>query len=190
MWSPFIWYVIWGTIAEGRIQQTTLKAPVPRQCRYLDGLAVGATRKPAPRMLLDSPDEAILLNLLPKRHSFRDSQALKRGRCKHDRWHQHFGISELGATEVKIADLSRINVFIGKNNCGKSNVLRFVKYLGALLNARGIRQPPPTLDRWIASIIAWAALPIGSPSVSRSGLAPNPNPAHTPRLSRRFPART
>ena len=32
-------------------------------------------------------------------------------------------------SEVEISDLARINVFIGKNNCGKSNVLRFVKHI-------------------------------------------------------------
>ena len=32
-------------------------------------------------------------------------------------------------SEVEISDLAQINVFIGKNNCGKSNVLRFVKHI-------------------------------------------------------------
>jgi hypothetical protein len=57
------------------------------------------------------------------------------------------GYRSFGAAGARIADLSRINVFIGKNNCGKSNVLRFAKYLEALLNARRSRQSPPTLDR-------------------------------------------
>ena len=41
------------------------------------------------------------------------------------------GYRSFGADEVQISDLSRLNVFIGKNNCGKSNILRFLKRIGA-----------------------------------------------------------
>jgi AAA15 family ATPase/GTPase len=40
------------------------------------------------------------------------------------------GYRSFGPDEVKIEDLSRVNVFIGKNNCGKSNILRFLSLIG------------------------------------------------------------
>ena len=41
------------------------------------------------------------------------------------------GYRSFGADEVQIGDLAKLNVFIGKNNCGKSNILRFLKRIGA-----------------------------------------------------------
>lgn len=44
---------------------------------------------------------------------------------------------------VFIRDLSKINVFIGKNNCGKSNILRFIKKISEIYDApRGNREVP------------------------------------------------
>lgn len=51
------------------------------------------------------------------------------------------GYRSFGSSDVKISDLGRINVFIGKNNCGKSNILRFVNLLG------GLRPLPPGQSR-------------------------------------------
>ncbi len=45
------------------------------------------------------------------------------------------GYRSFGADEVKIGDLSQINVFIGKNNSGKSNVLRAVRLMAQLKGA-------------------------------------------------------
>ncbi len=42
------------------------------------------------------------------------------------------GFRSFGDKLVKIEDLQKINIFIGKNNCGKSNVLRFVKHLSEI----------------------------------------------------------
>ena len=41
------------------------------------------------------------------------------------------GYRSFGPDEVKISDLSQINIFIGKYNCGKSNILRFAKRIAA-----------------------------------------------------------
>lgn len=43
------------------------------------------------------------------------------------------GYRSFAQDEVRIADLSKLNFFIGKNNCGKSNILRFVKHIAAAL---------------------------------------------------------
>jgi len=48
---------------------------------------------------------------------------------------------------VRIDELSKINVFIGKNNCGKSNVLRFVRCLPEFLKGSRQIQQPPKLDQ-------------------------------------------
>jgi AAA15 family ATPase/GTPase len=61
------------------------------------------------------------------------------------------GYRSFGPDEVQIADLSRINIFIGKNNCGKSNVLRFLKHIATALRLSGNPQPSdakldPSLD--------------------------------------------
>jgi len=55
------------------------------------------------------------------------------------------GYRSFGPEEVKISDLSRLNVFIGKNNCGKSNVLRFLKRIGDTLRGE-IQKLDPLLD--------------------------------------------
>jgi len=47
------------------------------------------------------------------------------------------GYRSFGDKLVKINDLQKINIFIGKNNSGKSNVLRFFKHLSEINN------PPP-----------------------------------------------
>lgn len=53
-----------------------------------------------------------------------------------------FGIvsyRSFGGPEVQIADLGRVNLFIGRNNVGKSNILRFLKNV---IGARGLGQAP------------------------------------------------
>ena len=55
------------------------------------------------------------------------------------------GFRSFGASEEKIGDLAQINIFIGKNNCGKSNVLRFLELMGHL------REPDPLLDYSMAT---------------------------------------
>ena len=42
------------------------------------------------------------------------------------------GYRSFGALEQEIRDLGKVNVFIGKNNSGKSNILRFVEQLSQL----------------------------------------------------------
>ena len=44
------------------------------------------------------------------------------------------GYRSFGPGQIRIGDLSRLNVFIGKNNCGKSNILRFLKRISAWLD--------------------------------------------------------
>ncbi len=39
------------------------------------------------------------------------------------------GYRSFGSAETRIHDLAKVNIFIGKNNCGKSNILRFVNRL-------------------------------------------------------------
>ena len=55
------------------------------------------------------------------------------------------GYRSFGPEEVQIADLSRLNIFIGKNNCGKSNILRFLKRIGSAFKPSGA--PPVPADR-------------------------------------------
>ena len=46
-----------------------------------------------------------------------------------------FGISgyrSFGEEMVYINDLSKVNIFIGKNNSGKSNILRFCSHLSKM----------------------------------------------------------
>jgi len=45
------------------------------------------------------------------------------------------GCRSFGQEEVRIADLSKLNIFLGKNNCGKSNILRFLKRIEVALKA-------------------------------------------------------
>ncbi len=48
------------------------------------------------------------------------------------------GYRSFGSEEVvRIGELSRIDIFIGKNNCGKSNILRFVKLVADLVATTG-----------------------------------------------------
>jgi len=42
------------------------------------------------------------------------------------------GYRSFGSELVKINDLAKINIFIGKNNSGKSNILRFCKHLSKI----------------------------------------------------------
>jgi hypothetical protein len=56
------------------------------------------------------------------------------------------GYRSFGPDEVRIDGLSRINVFIGKNNCGKSNILKFVKRVGALMREQAVPDLDPNLD--------------------------------------------
>lgn len=56
------------------------------------------------------------------------------------------GYRSFGEDSAVIPDLERVNVFIGKNNCGKSNVLRFVSILSAFLKKYGTGDARPKLD--------------------------------------------
>jgi len=64
------------------------------------------------------------------------------------------GYRSFGADEVQIRDLARLNVFIGKNNCGKSNILRFLKRIGAGFDLQRGNSPDgqakidPSLERF------------------------------------------
>ncbi len=64
------------------------------------------------------------------------------------------GYRSFRAAGGRISDLSRVNIFIGKNNSGKSNVLRFVKILVEQLKHRQKnempRKPDPLLDYYLA----------------------------------------
>jgi predicted ATPase len=55
------------------------------------------------------------------------------------------GYRSFGALEQEIRDLGKVNVFIGKNNSGKSNILRFVERLSQLCESdrygRGKEKP-------------------------------------------------
>ncbi|MEW6079506.1 MAG: AAA family ATPase [Thermodesulfobacteriota bacterium] len=59
------------------------------------------------------------------------------------------GYRSFGNDQVKINDLQRVNVFIGKNNCGKSNVLRFINLLPPFLNPSKQNEPRPKLDNML-----------------------------------------
>ena len=50
------------------------------------------------------------------------------------------GYRSFGEEPVKIEDLAQINMFVGKNNCGKSNILRFVRHWSKL--ADGSKMDP------------------------------------------------
>lgn len=59
------------------------------------------------------------------------------------------GYRSFGSTAVRVADLDSVNVFIGPNNCGKSNILRAVKLFADASNARRSdqeRRLDPLLD--------------------------------------------
>jgi predicted ATPase len=55
------------------------------------------------------------------------------------------GYRSFGSANVHIRDLSRVNVFIGKNNSGKSNILRFVAFLFESMGSTQ-REDAPKLD--------------------------------------------
>ncbi len=64
------------------------------------------------------------------------------------------GYRSFGPDMVRIGDLAKVNVFIGKNNAGKSNILRFCEHLPVLMsnlshNAQCSQFREP-LDRWQA----------------------------------------
>lgn len=56
------------------------------------------------------------------------------------------GYRSFGADPIDIPDLQRVNVFIGKNNCGKSNILRFIHLLSAFSRPQRHNEVPPRLD--------------------------------------------
>lgn len=56
------------------------------------------------------------------------------------------GYRSFGERRVEIRDLARVNVFIGQNNCGKSNILRFVSLLGSFMQPRRQNEAAPKLD--------------------------------------------
>jgi hypothetical protein len=56
------------------------------------------------------------------------------------------GYRSFGQSGVHARDLSRVNAFIGKNNSGKSNILRFISLLADLTKPRGLNERAPTLD--------------------------------------------
>ena len=56
------------------------------------------------------------------------------------------GYRSFDQTGVRAPDLSKVNAFIGKNNSGKSNILRFIALLADLTKPRGYNERAPTLD--------------------------------------------
>jgi len=56
------------------------------------------------------------------------------------------GYRSFGSSEVRIGDLAKINIFIGKNNCGKSNILRFLDLLSQMNRPRRSNVPSVQLD--------------------------------------------
>ncbi len=56
------------------------------------------------------------------------------------------GYRSFGAKRAEIQDLGKVNVLIGPNNCGKSNILRFVSLLGSFLRQRRHNEAAPKLD--------------------------------------------
>jgi len=78
------------------------------------------------------------------------------------------GYRSFGPDEVKISDLSQINIFIGKYNCGKSNILRFAKRIAA-----GSSQQARARAQTRISIIAVATNEGRSSSAFRPGRAPS-----------------
>ncbi len=63
---------------------------------------------------------------------------------------QIWGYRSFAAQNTRIADFSRVNVFLGKNNCGKSNILRFIQVIAEQLKPRRRDETPgkpdPLLD--------------------------------------------
>ncbi len=59
------------------------------------------------------------------------------------------GYRSFGATIQRIGELSQINLFIGQNNCGKSNILRFVHEIYPRLSGTSLDLQLSTLDRHI-----------------------------------------
>jgi AAA15 family ATPase/GTPase len=56
------------------------------------------------------------------------------------------GYRSFGQEGIHISDLSKVNAFIGKNNSGKSNILRFIALLADLTKKRGYNERPPALN--------------------------------------------
>jgi hypothetical protein len=56
------------------------------------------------------------------------------------------GFRSFGLPPTKIPDLAKVNVFIGRNNCGKSNVLRFCQLLSKMQNPTESSSPFEGLD--------------------------------------------
>jgi predicted ATPase len=56
------------------------------------------------------------------------------------------GYRSFGPKPVEIRDLSRLNIFIRKNNCGKSNILRFLKLIADALRQERSGGPDQILD--------------------------------------------
>jgi predicted ATPase len=58
------------------------------------------------------------------------------------------GFRSFGAQVQKLAPLSKINIFAGQNNSGKSNILRFFhEHFDSTCSACGQRQPKSTYSR-------------------------------------------
>lgn len=56
------------------------------------------------------------------------------------------GYRSFGVELTRINDLSKVNVFIGKNNSGKSNILRFCKHLSEIQFTQEYKGFDPNLD--------------------------------------------
>jgi len=61
------------------------------------------------------------------------------------------GYRSFGEEMVYISDLSKVNIFIGKNNCGKSNILRFCKHLSRIRLKQAYTGFDDKLDRCIGA---------------------------------------
>lgn len=58
------------------------------------------------------------------------------------------GYRSFGPEPVRIPDLKKVNVFIGSNNSGKSNILRFVHRLSSFSQEKGMPSFPESLDHF------------------------------------------
>ena len=53
------------------------------------------------------------------------------------------GYRSFGGDGITVNDLAKINIFAGKNNCGKSNILSCVRTLAQLMRARAMGDKNP-----------------------------------------------
>lgn len=56
------------------------------------------------------------------------------------------GYRSFSNSGVQIPDLARVNAFIGKNNSGKSNIIRFISLLSEVSQRRARSEVGPKLD--------------------------------------------